>query len=246
MNRRSHTPLILLLIAIFALSLSCDRRNSSADALEFLRRTDATQYEGEEVPRERVRELEADIAEYEDDVEEVVRKLSQVAVFRKLLAEEFLDQEMYGPALEHLQAALELQPANAVLFYLAGVSSAQTGKAFIADQAAREEYLRQAEEYYLRALELDGNYRECLYALAVLYAFELGEPAQAVQQVNRLLEIDPGNVNAKFLKARALVETGRVDEAAELYGEIAEDANSRDQRSRALENRRQLLEGGDS
>lgn len=232
---------LTFLIALLTLG-GCDRRNPTQDALDFLEETEATRYEGQEVPRERVRELEAQIEEYEDEVEEVVRKLGEVAVFRKLLAEEFLDQEMYGPALEHLRAAMELQPANAVLFYLAGVCSAQTGKAFVENQQRREEYLRQAEAYYLRALELDSGYRECLYALSVLYVFELGEPRESEEYLDRLLEIDPGNTSARFLKARMLVETGRIEEAADLYGEIAEEAPTREQRSRALENRNQLLE----
>lgn len=234
----------VVLLSLFALlSLTgCDRSGPSRDALEFLEETEATRYEGQEVPRERVLELQQQIEEYEEEVEEVVRKLGEVAVFRKLLAEEFIDQEMYGPALEHLRAAMELQPANAVLFYLAGVSSAQTGKAFVENQQRREEYLRQAEAYYLRALDLDSGYRECLYALAVLYVFELSEPAEAEEYLDGLLEIDPGNIRAQFLKARMLVELGRIEEAANLYGEIAEEAPTREQRSRALENRNQLLE----
>ena len=230
------SALVLLLLS------SCDRRDPTADALEFLERTEATRYEGQEVPRERVRELQQDIEEYEEDVEEVVRKLSQVAVFRKLLAEEFIDQEMYGPALENLQAAMELQPANAVLFYLAGASSAQTGKAFVENQQRREEHLRLAEEYYLRALELESGYRECLYAISVLYVFELEEPGAAQQYLDRLLEIDPGNTQAQFLKARMFVELGRIEDAADLYGEIAEKARTLEQRDRARANRNQLLE----
>lgn len=233
--------LLFLLLTLVTLS-GCDRRDPTADALEFLEQTEATRYEGQEVPQERIRELQQQIETYEEDVEEVVRKLGEVAVFRKLLAEEFIDQEMYGPALENLQAAMELQPANAVLFYLAGVSSAQTGKAFVQDEARRQEYLRQAEAYYLRALDLDSGYRECLYAISVLYVFELQEPGEAQEYLNRLLEIDPGNTSAQFLKARMLVETGRIEEAADLYGEIAEEAPTREQRSRALENRNQLLE----
>lgn len=232
----------LLLLVAALLLFGCDRRDPTQDALDFLEESEATRYEGQELSQERIRELQRDIEEYEDEVEEVVRKLAEVAVFRKLLAEEFLDQEMYGPALENLQAAMELQPANAVLFYLAGVTSAQTGKAFIQNQERREEYLRLAEAYYLRALELDGDYRECLYAVSVLYLFELQEPAEAEEHLDRLLEIDPSNTRARFLKARVLVETGRIEEAADLYGEIAEEAASREQRSRALENRNQLLE----
>ncbi|MFP4301005.1 MAG: tetratricopeptide repeat protein [Spirochaetaceae bacterium] len=229
-------------IALLLLS-GCDRRDSRRDALEFLQRTEATRYEGQEVSQERMRELQQEIETYEEDVEEVVRKLSDVGVFRKLLAEEFLDREMYGPALEHLQAAMELQPANAVLFYLAGVSSAQTGKAYVEDRGRREEHLRLAEEYYLRALELDSRYRECLYAISVLYVFELQEPGEAREYMDRLLEIDPGNTQARFLKARMLVELGNIEEAADLYGEIAEEAPTREQRDRAMANRNQLLEG---
>jgi len=239
---RGRRALALLSLLTVLILLGCDRPNPTQDALEFLEETESTRYEGQEVPRERVRELEQQIKAYQDEVDSVVRKLSEVAVFRKLLAEEFLDQEMYGPALENLRAAMELQPANAVLFYLAGVSSAQTGKAFIENQQRREEYLRQAEAYYLRALELDSGYRECLYALSVLYVFELADPGEAEPYLDRLLEIDPGNTRAQFLKARMLVATGRIGEAADLYGEIAEEASTREQRSRALENRNQLLE----
>ena len=245
-NKRRMGFLYSLVAAVltvaFLLLSGCDRGGPSQDALEFLEETEATRYEGEEPPRERVRELQSRINEYEGEVEEVVQKLSQVAVFRKLLAEEFLDQEMYGPALEHLRAAMELQPANSVLFYLAGASSAQTAKAFVEDQTRREEYLRQAEDYYLRALELNAGYRECLYAISVLYVFELEKPREAQPYLDRLLDIDPGNTQAQFLKARMLVELGSIEDAADLYGEIAEEAPTREQRSRAMMNRNQLLE----
>ncbi len=243
-SRRPLSPGLRIAAIIGVVLLpGCGQRNPSGEALDFLRRTEGREYQGQEVSRERIQELEADIEEYQDDVEEVVRKLSEVAVFRKLLAEEFLEQEMYGPALENLQAAMELQPANAVLFHLAGITSAQTAQAFVEDPARREEYLRQAESYYLRALELDGEYRECLYAISVLYVYELEEPASAEQYIEALLRIDPENTRARFVRARMLVELGRLEDAADLYGQIAEDANSRDQRRRALENRRQLLEG---
>lgn len=234
--------LSLLIPLVSLLAASCDGQGSSDDALEFLRETEETGYEGQEVSEERIRELEADIEEYEEDVEEVVRKLGEVTVFRKMLAEEFIDREMYGPALDHLQVAMELQPANAVLYYLAGVSAAQTAQAKIQDQPEQEEFLRLAEDYYLRALELRPRYRECLYAVSVLYVFELEQPAQAEEYLVRLLEIDPENSRARFLRARMLVQTGRLEDAAELYGDIAEDAPSRELRDRALENRNQLLE----
>jgi tetratricopeptide (TPR) repeat protein len=153
-----------------------------------------------------------------------------------------MDREMYGLALDHVERAIEIQPENPILFYYGGVSAARMAKSTI-EEGERNELLNDAEQYYLRSVELDPGYSEANYALAVLYLFELDRPVEAREYLNRVIEDEPRNDRAHMLLARSYAATGEVQRAAELYDEAAELTKTPEVREQALRNRQELLEG---
>jgi tetratricopeptide (TPR) repeat protein len=196
---------------------------------------------GEEaVGPERISELKQQIEQYRDVVEEKVQAAGQLGVYYKMLARAYMDRQMYGLALDTIDEAVRIETDNPVLFYMAGVAAGHMGKA-AGTEAEAVEYFEMAERYYNRAIELNPEYLDALYGLAVLYAFELDRPDDALELLERANEVEPNRARPYMLKGRVLVELGQPEEAAEAYGRAAETAASKEVRDAALENRRRIL-----
>tara|TARA_B100000614_G_C14479017_1_gene465891 strand:+ start:137 stop:868 length:732 start_codon:yes stop_codon:yes gene_type:complete len=235
--RRARTIAILLILA--ALLAGCDRREEPA--LDFLEQTEGGAYDGVPVGQDRIEELRADIEALQESVQEQTRRLGRIASYQKLLARELMNAEMYGPALDALQAAMELQTENPVLYYLAGVSAARSARAEIIAGGETDRFAL-AEQMYREALNLRPEYHEALYGLAVLLNFELDRPDEALTYARRLSEIETGDPSVRFLLANILVRLGQTGEAEEIYADLARNAPSADQRQRAADNRDALVE----
>ncbi len=204
--------------------------------------TQADQYEGEKISKEKVEELEYHVKKFGDEVTDLVRKKGRLGVYYRMLAMEYMDQEMYGPAFETLLKAMEIYPNNHLLHYYAGVASSQLGETRPSKEGRRE-MLEQAARYHERALELNGTYVEALYALSVLYVFELDRPFDAEEHVEKIIEIRSDHYRAMFLLARIRVEQNRIEEAVEIYTNIADKSPQEEMVERAKENRERLMRG---
>ncbi len=224
----------MLVLAILGLLVGCAAEDGPT--LDFLVETESATYEGVAVGESRIEELRQDIAEYQEAVQDTTRRLGRIATFQKMLARELMEAEMYGPALEALEAAMELQTENAVLYYLAGVAAGRSARGQL-DEGDVQNRLDLAERMYQEALDLRPDYREALYGMAVLLAFERDRPQEALDYARRLAREETGDPSVRFLLANILVRVGNVDEAREIYAELAQSAASSDQRQRAAENR---------
>ena len=224
---------VLALLVVATVLAGCQAESDST--LEFLAETDGTTYDGVSAGEDRIEELRRDIEEYREAVQETTRRYGRIASFQKMLARELIETEMYGPALEALQAAMELQTDNAVLYYLAGVSAARSARAGLI-QGAAEQRLELAEQMYREALAIRPDYREALYGLTVLLAFELNRADEALEFARELARLETGDPSVRFLLGNVLVRVGNVDEARDVYAELAQNAPSSEQRRRAAEN----------
>ncbi|MFW5827484.1 MAG: tetratricopeptide repeat protein [Alkalispirochaeta sp.] len=225
-----------VVLAFFFVGVALAGCQAESDAtLDFLAETDGTTYDGVSVGEERIDELRRDIEEYREAVQETTRRYGRIASFQKMLARELMEAEMYGPALEALEAAMELQTENAVLYYLAGVSAARSARAGLI-QGEVEQRLDEAEQMYREALAIRPDYREALYGLTVLLAFERDRADDALEYARELARQETGDPSVRFLLANVLVRVGNVDEAREVYAELAQNAPSSEQRRRAAEN----------
>jgi tetratricopeptide (TPR) repeat protein len=230
--------LMVLTIVLPALLLSgC--RDGQDEKLDFLVDTEGRTYEGTEVSSERIEELRRDIERYEKEIEAAVQAHTRSASYHKLLAQELLKEEMYGPALEALQRAMELQPANPVVYYYAGVAAARTGRAHMLS-GEEDRYLALAESYFSEAIRLRENYQDAIFAMAVLLAFDLNRPDEALEYSRKLSEIETGDPAVKFLHGNILVQNGLFREAIDVYDDLARSAPSSEQRARARQNRDEL------
>ncbi|TVR68315.1 MAG: hypothetical protein EA427_10390 [Spirochaetaceae bacterium] len=241
-SARSLVPILIapavlravLIGGVLFLLLGCAEKREPE--LDFLVATERVEYEGVEVSSERIEQLRADIKRYRARVEELTTAMSRVASFQKMLANELMQQGMYEPALEALQQALELQTGNPVLYYLAAVAAGHAAPAHILDGRS-EEYLEKAEQLYRQAIRINPRYREALYGLSVLLAFELDRPGEALEYARRTAQIETRDPAIRFLLANILVRNEQYREAAEIYEELSRTAPSPEQRRKAAENR---------
>jgi tetratricopeptide (TPR) repeat protein len=168
-----------------------------------------------------VEELKRSIEANRAEVERKVQAAQDLGTQSKMLALKYIDNGMYGLALDALDTAIGVYPENPILFYYAGVAAARMAKAEVADNARMTVLYSRAEASYRRAISLDPGYVKALYGLAVLYAFELNRPADAVPPLERALEKEKKNLDAMFLLARVDYTLGRAEAAVELYDRIA-------------------------
>ena len=232
---------VVLVLMLSALMSGCNEAQKRI--LQRLMATESGQYAGEEVDEERIAELKDHIKRFSDEVEQLVEDTGQLGIYYKMQAMEFMNQKQYGPAREYFLKSLEIYPNNEVVHYYTGLVTAQTAGAQ-SNEAQRQSRIEDAAYHYERAAELKRNYFDALYALSVLYIYELDRPFEAEQYVQRALEVRSGSEKTKFLLASIRVQQGRFEEAVEIYDEIVEEAEDESMRERARANRDQLLGGG--
>lgn len=230
-----------IMVVLFLLLASC--RAGEGGMVQDLIETESSDYAGESVDRERITELKAALKRYDDEIARRVQDTGQLGIYYRILATDLMDKEMYGPALEALGKALEIYPANPVLFYRAGVCQGFLAKT-MASPGDRERGVSRTMYYYERAVELDPTYEDALYGAAVLALFETDDLVLAEERIERLLQRYPENSRGLFLLARLRVSLGDRQQAADIYQKIIESTRStEEEKEQARANRNALLGG---
>lgn len=194
-------------------------------------------------------ELKAAITKYQKRVADNQIADSQVGVWYKMLAVRYLDNKMYGQALEYFQKAIQFQPTNQNLYYYVGLCAGYMSKTCLDYKATgasttteKYNYLKLAESAYLRAIEIESKYGRALYGLGVLYVFELDQSEKAIPHLEKLLSFDTRNFDAMFVLARAYYMQGDYEKAASLYDKIASQTKSEEKKQEALSNKKIVLD----
>jgi cytochrome c-type biogenesis protein CcmH/NrfG len=186
--------------------------------------------------------LKKAIEQNKAEVEKKVSANQNLGVYYKMLALKYIDNEMYGLALDALTQAIKIFPENEQLFYYAAISSARMAKADVTDQKAIDAGLATAEVYYKRAIFLDPTYVNAMYGLAVLYAEEMGRPEDAEPLLKQILEREPRNFDALFLIARVEYQLARPEQAIDYYNRIIDSKPPASFQKQAESNKLQIQE----
>ena len=229
----------LLLSAVLPLFLSC---NGNVNAIRRMQQLE----EGVDNPVS-AEELEEAIAKYQNRVEDIIQAEVRTANWYKLLAIRYLDNRMYGKALENFQGAVEYHPDNQNLFYYVGVCAGFMSKASLDYTAAggnpmRERYLDLAESAYLRALEIEPRFARALYGIAILYAFEKHDPERALPYIEQFTEIETKDNEAQIRLAQICSAAGQTERAISVYDKVIRETTNDTLRAVAESNRAFLLE----
>jgi len=234
---------IVFVSIVFCLSLfflSCNK--TRAKTLDRLLNTESGDYSNDKISKKRINELEEGIKEYSKDVERVVKANAEIGVYYRMIALEYLDLKMYKLALENFEKSIEYYPSNPVLNYYAGLTEANIARSETSVIKSASLF-KKAENYYIAALRLKSTYSDAMYALSVLYLFDLDKPDKAKPLLEKMLSLNPKNWEAMSLFARYKVLTGDIDGAIDFYTTISEDAWDDSMKEQAAENRDSLLAG---
>jgi tetratricopeptide (TPR) repeat protein len=210
-------------------AVSCDSEKKTW--LTNLLSAEKSEFRSGDIPEERIENLKKGISFYEGEVERTIKASKQIGIYYRMLALEYMSLEMYNEALKSLEQAVTYFPTSPLLYYYAAVSAAQMINA-VMDSEDAGFYLNKAEEFYLRAIELDPR-----------HIFELNRPLDAEPLLERLISTSRVNYDAMFLLARVKILKGEIEDAVELYSKIEEGASDEEVKRKAIDNRRQLLGG---
>jgi len=217
MGRTAKYGHAALIVAAVILFVSCSPSMKSVKRMEKME-------EGVGNPTKK-EEYEAAIKKYEKRAMDLVSTESQEGIWYKIVGTRYLDERMFGKALENFQKAISFYPDNANLYYYIGVCAGYMAKASLdynatGDVATEANYLKLSESGYLRALELDPKYYRAMYGIAVLYVFELDESQKAIPYLEKYLETQTRETDAMFVLARAYYLNYEFDKAIALYDKI--------------------------
>lgn len=194
-----------------------------------------------------IEELKTAIEKYDARIADLQLSQSQVGIWYKILGTRYLDNKMYGEALKAFQSALQYYPDNQNLYYYVGICAGYMSHTALDYNATgnmeqKYNYLKLAETAYLRAIEIEPRYSRALYALSVLYVYELDEPAKAIPYLEKVLDIEKKHTDAMFVLARAYYSTYEFDKAVEMYDKIISVTTSDKKKADAEANKKIVLD----
>jgi len=194
-----------------------------------------------------IEELKSAIDKYGERAADIELANSQIGIWYKILGTRYLDNKMYGEALKAFQNALNFYPDNQNLYYYVGVCAGYMSHASLdfkgtGSTEVKFNYLKLAEEAYLRAIQIEDKYVRALYGLGVLYVFELDQPEKAIPHLEKLLTIDTKNIDAMFVLARAYYCNYEFDKSAEVYDKIILNTKSAETKATAEDNKKIVLD----
>lgn len=191
---------------------------------------------------ERIKEIQKEIHSLEKQLDREIDLQQRLGVWYRALGMRYIHFKMYFKAWEAFDKALDIYPDDVVLLYYRGLCAARV-YASEDERDKKDEMLLRAVNSYEHSLKIDPHYERSLYALAVLYAFEMNREAEAAELLDRLLSRTVKNFEALFLRARLYVAEGESDRALELYEKVLKGSKNETHRERAKENIHDLMTG---
>jgi len=194
-------------------------------------------------------ELKEAIRKYEKRVDDIMIAEGRIGIWYKILGSRYMDQKMYKKALEAFQSALEYYPENQNLFYQVGLAASLTAKNSLdfeltGTDIEKKRYFALAVSAYTRALEIDTKHSKAVYALSVLYIFELNRPAEAIPILEKIAEWEKKPIDHLFLLGAAYYMTGENEKAIAVYERIIEISSSAEKKAKAESNIREIRSSG--
>ena len=195
-------------------------------------------------------ELKDAIRKYERRVDDIIIAEGRIGIWYKILGSRYMDQKMYKKALKAFQSALEYYPENPNLFYQTGLAASLTAKNSLdfeltGTDIEKKRYFDLAASAYNRALEIDPKHSKAVYALSVLYIFELNRPAEAIPILEKIAEWEKKPIDHLFLLGAAYYMTGENEKAIAVYEHIIEISSSAEKKAKAESNIREIrISGG--
>jgi len=232
-----------LLLFVLQGFLSCSGTNYKS--IKRLQRIE----EGVSNPTTKEELLEA-IEKYDARAMDLVSAQAQEGVWYKILGTRYLDEQMYGKAMESFQTALLYYPDNANLYYYVGICAGflansqldYSGSGDFSANLKKQSYLDLSEQAFLQALSINPKYYRAMYSIGVLYTFDRGEPEKAIPHLETFLSFQKKDTDGMFVLACAYYVDHQFEKAISLYDKIIEINANPEKTRQAQENRQKTLD----
>jgi tetratricopeptide (TPR) repeat protein len=166
---------------------------------------------------ERIEKINKEISSLEKGTKDE-KTTERLGDLHEQLATIYLDQEEYDSSLTHINKAFYYKRNTPYLNYLAGLIYGN-----FATKSGSKDDAAKAEQYYKKAIELKNDYTEALHALAMLLFFSKKERQEPIKIVEGLYEKNPSNYRVRFTLGRFYYESGRKQDALDVYNALRVD-----------------------
>jgi tetratricopeptide (TPR) repeat protein len=188
-----------------------------------------------------ISELRNDINSQIAAINEIIDKKLTLSRSYMLLGLKYKESFMYADAVEAFKKAIEIDPLNSNLYYEAGLCQGQVALTKTTDEetkAARNEALSFLE----KAVQLNNENYDAMYALAVTYAYFYDRYQDARNLIARIEKVyTKPTTDMLFVKARIAYGLGNYREAVALFDSIIATDKDADVRTRATAGRDDAL-----
>ena len=144
--------------------------------------------------------------------------LTRLGDLHEQLATIYLDKEDLDTAISYVNKAFSYKRNTPYLNYMAGLIYGNRA----AKSGSKDETLK-AESYYRKAIELKSDYTDAMEALAILLFFSKKEREEPIKIVENIYVRNPYNYRARFTLGRFYYETGREQDALDVYTALQSD-----------------------
>lgn len=189
---------------------------------------------------ERIKELTKDIRKIEKELDETLEKYQKVGNFQRALGVKMMHYRMYFKAYEHFTNALEFYPNSEMLHYYRGIAASQYALSQDVD-TIRNDFMNRALKSHEYSIELNPGFTKGLYALSILYVYELDRMDEAKPLLDRLLSISTREFDAMLLRALLYERDGELNAALDLYDRVLLLSKKSDHIVKAETNRDKIL-----
>ncbi len=146
---------------------------------------------------------------------EVVNK---IGVLYQNLGGKYNERGAWDPALDALQKALGYGRNNPLVHYQLAIAYANRGS-----QIGNKDDIDKAQIHYEKALQMDPNFTEAKYGLAIILFYEKENRTKAVQLMEEIAKQKPTFYRARFALGRFYYENKDLNKSLSVYQDLYTD-----------------------
>lgn len=146
---------------------------------------------------------------------EVVNK---IGVLYQNLGGKYNERGAWDPAIDALQKALGYGRNNPLVHYQLAIAYANRGS-----QIGNKDDIDKAQIHYEKALQMDPNFIEAKYGLAIILFYEKENRTKAVQLMEEIAKQKPTFYRARFALGRFYYENKDLNKSLSVYQDLYTD-----------------------
>lgn len=183
---------------------------------------------------ESIEEIQSKIAREADMVKHRGKDPRTLAILYQRLGEKHLQQKKWDSAIEALGESMRYGRKNMLVYYSMGAAYANKSTESGSDPALAA----QAEQFYMKALELNPGYNDAAYALGILQFYTRKDREVGLKTMFELSTQHPSYYRGRFALGRFYYEMGRSEQSLATFEGLYRDLENAPQSDMVREYKR--------